>query len=75
MSIFARLKQGLSKTRENFSEKIDQLLKFTKKIDEETFDELEELLIASDVGVNTTLQLIDKLKEESKRMKSPDELK
>jgi len=75
MSIFARLKQGLSKTRENFSEKIDQLLKFTKKIDEETFDELEELLIASDVGVNTTLQLIDKLKEESKRMKSPEELK
>jgi len=63
MSIFARLKQGLSKTRENFSEKIDQLLKFTKKIDEETFDELEELLIASDVGVNTTLQLIDNLKK------------
>jgi len=75
MSFLTRLKQSLSKTRENFSEKIDQLLKFTKKIDDETFDELEELLIASDVGVDTTLKLIDKLREESKRIKSPEELK
>ncbi|MGB3963434.1 MAG: signal recognition particle-docking protein FtsY [Tepidanaerobacteraceae bacterium] len=75
MSFLNRLKESLSKTRENFSERIDSLLKFTKKIDDETFEELEELLIASDVGVNTTLELIDKLKEESRKIKSPEELK
>jgi len=75
MSFFNRLKQSLSKTRENFSQKFDNLLKFTKKIDDETFDELEELLIASDVGVNTTLKLMDTLRENSKRIKSPEELK
>lgn len=75
MSFFNRLKESLSKTRKNFSEKFDNLLKFTKKIDEETFEELEELLIASDVGVNTTLELIEVLKEESKRINSPEELK
>ena len=75
MSFFNKLKQSLSKTRENFSEKIDSLLKFTKKIDDETFDELEELLIASDVGVNTTLKLMETLRENSKRIKSPEELK
>jgi len=75
MGIFDRLKQGLSKTRENFSEKLDQLLKFSKRIDDETFDELEELLIASDVGVSTTLKLIDKLRDDSKRIKNPEELK
>jgi len=75
MSFLNRLKQSLTKTRENFSEKFDNLLKLTKKIDDETFDELEELLIASDVGVNTTLKLIEKLKEDSKRIKSPEELK
>lgn len=75
MSFLNRLKESLSKTRENFSERIDSLLKFTKMIDDETFEELEELLIASDVGVNTTLELIDKLKEESRKIKSPEELK
>lgn len=75
MSFFNRLKQSLSKTRENFSQKFDNLLKFTKKIDDETFDELEELLIASDVGVNTTLKLMETLRENSKRIKSPEELK
>ena len=43
MGIFDRLKQGLSKTRESFNEKFDNMLKFTKKNDEETFEELEEL--------------------------------
>lgn len=75
MGFFDKLKQSLSKTRENFSEKFDNLLKFTKKIDDETFDELEELLIASDVGVNTTLKLIERLREDAKRLKSSEELK
>ncbi|NLZ54582.1 MAG: signal recognition particle-docking protein FtsY [Thermoanaerobacteraceae bacterium] len=75
MGFLNRLKQGLSRTRENFSEKFDNLLKFTKKIDDETFDELEELLIASDVGVNTTLQLIEGLRKDAKKINSSEELK
>lgn len=75
MGIFDKLKQGLSKTRESFSEKFDNILKFTKKIDEETFEELEELLISADVGVYTTQELIERLRENSKKIKSTEELK
>ncbi|HHY71493.1 MAG TPA: signal recognition particle-docking protein FtsY [Thermoanaerobacterales bacterium] len=75
MGIFDRLKQGLSKTRESFNEKFDNMLKFTKKIDAETFEELEELLISADVGVYTTQELIEKLKDSSRKIKSPEELK
>ncbi|HHV17345.1 MAG TPA: signal recognition particle-docking protein FtsY [Thermoanaerobacterales bacterium] len=75
MGFFDRLKQGLSKTRESLNEKLDSILKFTKTIDEETFEELEELLISADVGVNTTLELIERLRNKSQKIKNPDELK
>lgn len=75
MGFFNRLTQGLSKTRDSINQKIEGIFKFTKKIDEDTLDELEELLITADVGVSTTQILIDKLRAQSKHIKSPEELK
>ncbi|AEE91342.1 signal recognition particle (docking protein) [Tepidanaerobacter acetatoxydans Re1] len=75
MAFIDKLKQSLSKTRESFSEKFDNILKFNKKIDEKTFEELEELLISADVGVSTTQMLIEKLKENSKKITAAEELK
>jgi len=77
LGFFDKLKQGLSKTRNNFTDKIDDLLKFTRKVDEETLEELEELLISADVGVNATLNLMENLRGriKSQRIKSVDDLK
>ncbi|RKD27811.1 signal recognition particle-docking protein FtsY [Caminicella sporogenes DSM 14501] len=63
LSFFSRLKKGLLKTRQGITEKIDTLLKSYKKIDEEFLEELEEILIMSDVGMDTTLKIMDKLRE------------
>lgn len=62
MSFFDRLKDGLAKTRKGIVDKIDKVLVSFGKIDDELFDELEEILISSDVGVNTTLKIIAGLK-------------
>lgn len=64
---FARLKSGLSKTRNGFVNGIDSIFKGFKSIDEEFYEELEEMLIMGDVGVNTTNVLIGKLKESVKK--------
>ncbi|NLW17677.1 MAG: signal recognition particle-docking protein FtsY [Firmicutes bacterium] len=76
MSFFDRLKQGLRKTRQGFIGKIEQLIT-GRKIDEELFEELEELLITSDVGVRTTLDLVEELREEAeeKRLTEGEELR
>lgn len=71
MGFFDKLKQGLSKTRKSFTQKIDNLFK-TNKIDEESLEELEELMITSDVGVNTTLKLVENLREKVKTRKIDD---
>jgi fused signal recognition particle receptor len=77
LGFFDKLKQGLSKTRNNFTEKIDNLLKFTRKVDEETLEELEEVLISADVGVNVTQKLMESLREhvKSSRIRSTEDLK
>ncbi|MCR4430146.1 MAG: signal recognition particle-docking protein FtsY [Tepidanaerobacteraceae bacterium] len=77
MGLFEKLKQGLTKTRNNFTDKIDSLLKFTRKIDEDTIEELEELLISADVGVDATESLIENLRRriKSERIKNADDLK
>lgn len=67
--IFAHLKQGLAKTRQNFVQKVEQLLTGKRKIDEELYEELEEALIRSDAGVNTAMQLVSRLREEVKSRK------
>jgi fused signal recognition particle receptor len=63
---FNRLKEGLEKTRKSFSNKISNLLK-GRKIDQELLDEIEDILITSDIGVDTSEKLIDKLKERVKK--------
>ena len=76
-SFFEKLKQGLTKTRDEFSNKIDGILKSYKKIDEELFEDLEEVLVTADVGVNTTMKLIDNLRDRVKEEKAtePSEVK
>lgn len=74
---FEKLMSGLTKTRDDISNKIDGILKSYKKIDEELFDDLEEVLVTADVGVNTTMELIDRLRDRVKEEKinEPEEVK
>ncbi|WP_020615320.1 signal recognition particle-docking protein FtsY [Paenibacillus daejeonensis] len=65
-------KEGLTKTRTAFVEKVEELITRRKKIDEEFFEELEEILIGADVGVNTVMELIDELRKEVKKRKIED---
>ncbi len=67
--ILSKFKQGLSKTREGFIGKISQLVSGKREFDDEFFEELEEILIQGDVGVNSTLQLVERLKDEVKARK------
>ncbi|MBF8982170.1 signal recognition particle-docking protein FtsY [Lutibacter sp. B2] len=68
-SFFTRLKKGLSKTRMGIADKVDQVLKAYKKVDEELFEEIEEILITADAGVNTTMKIIDDLRTKAKERK------
>ena len=69
MSVFDKLKNGLKKTRESIARKIDQVLVSMGKVDEELLEELEEILITSDVGVETSVGIIDQLREKVKNEK------
>ena len=63
MGFFDKLKNGLLKTKNAIVGKIDSLFKAFRKVDEDLFDELEELLISADVGVNTTEDILEELRE------------
>ena len=63
MGFFDRLKNGLKKTKSAIVDKIDALFKSFRKVDEELFEELEELLISADIGFNTTEEILDELRE------------
>lgn len=69
MVFFDKLKEGLQKTRKGITEKIDQVLLSFGKIDDELFDELEEILITSDVGIETTMIIIEDLKKKVRERK------
>ncbi len=73
MGFFDKLKQGLSKTKTSFEEKINNVLSNFRKVDEELLEELEEALIMSDVGVNTSSQIVDKLRDRVKKQNIEDE--
>ncbi|QDX95033.1 signal recognition particle-docking protein FtsY [Brevibacillus laterosporus] len=60
---------GLTKTRDLLVEKVEDLVRRYKKIDEDFFEELEEILIAADVGVNTVMELVDDLRSEVRKHK------
>lgn len=74
---FAKLKAGLSKTRDSFNSKLDSVISAFKKVDEELFEELEEALIMADVGVDTSLYIIDQLRKRVKENKisEPEQVK
>lgn len=72
MGFFDKLKEGLMKTRKSITDKIDQVLVSFGKVDEELFDELEEILITSDLGIETTMKVIADLKLKVKERKIID---
>lgn len=69
---FDKLKKGLSKTKASFNEKINNVFSNFRKVDEELLDELEEALILSDVGVETSTQIISTLRDRIKKEKIED---
>ena len=81
VSLFNRLKSGLTKAKQGITDKIDAVLNSYTTIDEDLLEELEEILITADVGVNTTMEMIDNLRDaiKSKGLTNPlevrDELK
>lgn len=74
---FEKLKNGLSKTKDNFTGKVSEILKLAVTIDDDLYDELEEILITADIGVETSLYIIGKLKEKikEKKIKDPELIK
>ncbi len=70
--LFSRLRIGLSKTREQLSSGLDRLFRHRTVIDDDLFEELEELLITCDVGVDATLRLMDQLRERIKKERIED---
>ena len=71
-TVTEKFKEGLTKTRNNFSEKVNDLVSRYRKVDEDFFEELEEILIGADVGFETVMELIDELKKEVKRKNIQD---
>lgn len=73
MGFFDKLKAGLGKTKESFNEKINNVFSNFRKVDEELLEELEEILIMSDVGMDTSLSIINNLRTRIKKEKIEDE--
>ncbi len=67
MGFFDKLKQGLSKTKDSFNDKINNVFSSFRKVDEELLEELEEALIMSDIGMETSLKIISELREKIKK--------
>ncbi len=76
MGFFERLKDGLSKTRKNFTERIENLVGLSTEVDEDFLEELEMVLIAGDVGVKTTEKIMKAVREAAKKreIKSPEDV-
>ena len=72
MGFFDKLKKGLSKTKNSFEEKINNVFSTFRKVDEDLLEELEEVLIMSDVGVETSTKIIDNLRDRIKKQKLED---
>ena len=77
MGIFEKLRQGLKKTKDSMIGGIEGILNSFTKIDDELFEELEETLILSDIGVNTAVKICDSLREKVKKTgeKNPENIK
>ena len=77
MGFLAKLREGLAKTKNAIWGRIDSMLKAFVKVDEDLLEELEELLITADVGVGTTEEILDRLRDQIKegRLKEPQQIK
>lgn len=77
MTLISKLKEGLSRTRDGFINKVTQLVAVTQKIDDDFFEELEAIMLQADIGVTATTRLISGLRIEAKRqrLKEPGQLK
>ena len=73
MGFFDKLKQGLGKTKSSIDEKINNVFSAFRKVDEELLEELEEVLVMSDIGMETSVKIIDELRTKIKREKIEDE--
>ena len=73
MGFFEKLKQGLGKTRDSLNDKINSVFSNFRKVDEDLLEELEEILIMSDIGVETATEIISKLRNRIKLEKITDE--
>jgi len=76
-SFFDRMKQAVTRTRENLAERIDEVVSFHKEIDRDTLDDLEATLIAADLGTTTTGEVLQKMRDkvDRKQIGNADELK
>ncbi len=74
MGLFNKLKESLSKTKASINERVEDILKTFRKVDEELFDELEEVLIMADLGVNTSMEIIERLRAAAKEKKISDSM-
>lgn len=77
MSFFDKLKVGLGKTKNNINEKFNDIFSNFRKVDEDLLDELEEVLIMSDIGIETSSEIISRLREKIKKenIKDAEEVK
>lgn len=77
MGFFEKLKTGLNKTKTSIDDKINGVFSTFRKVDEDLLEELEEALIMSDIGMNTSLEIISRLREKIKRqnIKEAEEVK
>lgn len=73
MGFFDKLKQGLGKTKNSIDEKINNVFSVFRKVDEELLEELEEILVMSDIGMETSVKIIDELRLKIKKEKIEDE--
>ena len=74
-NLFSKLKKGLSKTREILTTDISELFSKDKEIDDNLLEELEELLITSDLGVENSMNIMQALSKAAKKLNTADELK
>ena len=73
MGFFEKLKQGMNKTKKSIDEKINNVFSNFRKVDEDFLDELEEILIMSDIGMETSVKIINRIRERIKKEKIQDE--
>ena len=72
MGFFDKLKSGLSKTKMSFDDKVNNVFSTFRKVDEELLEELEEALIMSDIGMDTSVQIISRLRDRIKKQNIKD---